>query len=352
MLESRSHLSRPRHSVTTLVSRASPMAVATQRISYRSCCGDIMHNTNRATLELKLIIGLIVDLSRCRCCGVSSVRAKPRYAGLDGCPVRAAHQACRVEISQVGHAPVASGMDGRAAEPDLRAGLADCCRFERVRRALDGLHAVCRRRSQRRQECRDAGQPRHGAGAHQRPARRLPQAVTASSKDCGAGAWVGDLGKRAFRATVFVAGDETSREACRKVMDLRKELAAATDFERLVREARCSARSWPASTSSPPTTPCPRPSRDHRTARRAGWQERHRPHGQLILGLVSAFGPFGLDTLRGQRPRLPALGPPAQPATMSRAEARTRGLPTFSSSPRWARAGRARPAGARCDGCS
>jgi hypothetical protein len=104
--------------------------------------------------------------------------------------------------------------------------------------------------------------------------------------------------------------DEGSR-ICKRVAELRKELAAATGYERLVGEARVLREKLASLQIEVAKDPMPQ-------AFEATIGQLIKMDGKngiafmgmLILGLVSAFGPFGLDTLGRGRSRLPAPNAP------------------------------------------
>ena len=107
------------------------------------------------------------------------------------------------------------------------------------------------------------------------------------------------------------AADDAAREACRKVMDLRKELAAATEFGRLVREAEGLREKLAGLQIEAAQDPMPR-AFEATIGRFVELDGKNgiAMMGMLILTLVSAFGPFALDTIRSNpcRPARPAEG--------------------------------------------
>jgi hypothetical protein len=131
--------------------------------------------------------------------------------------------------------------------------------------------------------------------------------------------------------------DEGSR-ICKRVAELRKELAAATGYERLVGEARVLREKLASLQIEVANDPMPQ-------AFEASIGQHIKMDGKngialmgmLILTLVSAFGPFGLDTLRERqvspaRPEPARDGEPApDPAQAHRPEG-TR-VTQFSSAP-------------------
>jgi hypothetical protein len=153
------------------------------------------------------------------------------------------------------------------------------------------------------------------AAAHQRVTVQLdtltrssPRPVNTVEKDL---AWANSVLRPPLDCTRVP--DEGSR-ACRRVVELRKELAAAADFERLIKEEQelreklASLKIEAANDAMP-------------QAYEASIGLITKMDGKngiallvtIILGLASAFGEFGLDTLRERQvsPARPAL--PAEP---------------------------------------
>jgi hypothetical protein len=159
-------------------------------------------------------------------------------------------------------------------------------------------------------------------------AKPLPRPVNTVEKDLD---WANSVLRPALDCTR--PPDEGSR-ACRRVVELRKELAAATDYERLIREEQNLRDKLEGLKIEAANNPMP-------LAFEATIGLLVKMDGKngialmvtLILGLVSAFGPFGLDTLREKRTS------PARPASAHRSGAQVEGTgsrrarPKFSGSP-------------------
>ena len=124
-------------------------------------------------------------------------------------------------------------------------------------------------------------------------AKPLPRPMNTVEKDLD---WANSVLRPALDCTR--SPDEGSR-ACRRVVELRREMAAATDYERLIREEQ-ELREKLAGLKIE-TANDAMPKAYEATIGRL--TEMDGKNGialmvTLILGLVSAFGPFGLDTLR------------------------------------------------------
>jgi hypothetical protein len=111
---------------------------------------------------------------------------------------------------------------------------------------------------------------------------------------------------------------EARREDCKEVIALRKELAAATDYARLAQEQdrlrdRLAGLSIEAIADPMPVA------FEASIGRLFGLDGKNgiALMGMLMLALVSAFGPFGLDTLRDASPAWSARPEPAHPARVS-----------------------------------
>jgi hypothetical protein len=144
-------------------------------------------------------------------------------------------------------------------------------------------------------------------------AKPLPRPVKTVEQALSWAASVPTVTRSCMRSPQEAARDED----CRKVIELRKELAAARDYERLMQEAGTLRDKLAGLNIGAAHDPMPQAfeatlGRVIQLDGRSGIALM----ATLMLGLVSALGPFGLDTLRG-RLLPPALPQPARGADPS-----------------------------------